>query len=83
MARANADIERLLAELNALKDQVADLQRGNGEPSARGVIHDAASALDAVDEVLQSTRECVREQPLLSLASAFALGLSVARLTRR
>jgi ElaB/YqjD/DUF883 family membrane-anchored ribosome-binding protein len=86
MARDAGDMDRLLAEIAALKDSIAALAReraSEGADRARRAANGAAAfAAETSDEAMDAVRDTIREHPLTSVASAFAFGLSVARLLR-
>ena len=86
MARDASDMDRLLEEIAALKDTVAALARERaaetGEKVRRAANGAGHAAAEASDEALDAVRDTIREHPLTSVASAFAFGLSVARLLR-
>jgi ElaB/YqjD/DUF883 family membrane-anchored ribosome-binding protein len=86
MARDASDMDRLLEEIAALKDSVASLAReraaDTGERVRKAANGASNYAAEASDEAMETLRETIREHPLTSVASAFAFGLSVARLLR-
>jgi ElaB/YqjD/DUF883 family membrane-anchored ribosome-binding protein len=86
MARDASDMDRLLQEIAALKDSVAALARERasdaGERVRKAANGASAFAAETSDEAMEAVRDTIREHPLTSVASAFAFGLSVARLLR-
>lgn len=80
-------IDSLLAEIATLKDHVAELAQNSASDAASSMASAAnqagAAVADKTDEMLSSMRENVRDQPIISLLGAFALGLTMAGLLRR
>ena len=87
MARTESDMSRLLDEIAALKDSVAALAR-DGAAEAGSAVRNAASgagamAAEKTEEAVDALRGTIRGHPIISLAAAFAFGLSAARLLLR
>lgn len=75
-----------MEEIAALKDTVATLARERaaqaGESMRRAANGAGAFAAETSDEAMDTLRDTIRDHPLASVASAFALGLSLAKLLR-
>lgn len=86
MGRDTSEMDRLLEEIAALKDNVAALARERasdaGERMRKAANGAGAFAAETSDEALDALRGTIREHPITSIASAFALGMSLARLMR-
>jgi hypothetical protein len=87
MARADADMNRILEELSALKDSVAAMAR-DGVAEAGDAVRSAAKEAGAMaaeksEEAANVLRGRIRGYPIASVAAAFTIGLSAARLLLR
>ena len=86
MARSSADVERLFDEIAELKKKVSSLLEPESGPAADGgkaATNAAADVLDGAGDAVRAVRDTVREHPIVSVAGAFAIGYSLARLLRR
>lgn len=87
MARQKSEIDALLAEVSALKDRLAEIASSGvseaGEAMCSAASDAGSAAGEATDHIFEMLRDCVRDHPLTSVGSAFALGMTVARMLRR
>jgi ElaB/YqjD/DUF883 family membrane-anchored ribosome-binding protein len=87
MARNSGGLDRVIEELASLKNSVADMAR-EGASAASDSIRSAATdagamAAEKSEEAVHALRGTIRAHPLVSIASAFSFGISIARMLRR
>ena len=87
MARNTGDLDRVIEELASLKNRVAGMARESANAAGDSIRSAAtgagAMAAEKSEEAVHALRGTIRAHPLVSIASAFSFGISVARMLRR